>query len=603
MSDDDHELQTFRALVESADRKFARVRDAPTYDHGGSQSHLFQKVFKAYTRLWKFQQENRAKLVQSGLNRWEIGEIASRIGQLYFSQYMRTSECRFLIEAYVFYEAILSRRYFQGSKASSSPKDLGVRSKELRFYARFLLVSLILNRVDMVKHLMNCFVALVDDCRSNFRETNFKEWKQVVQEIVRFTKVDNGFSVRSMRYCSAIDTHRASLPYVARFHAKRVLKFQDALLTSYHRNEVKFAELTLDTYRMIQCLEWEPSVSFLQRHTVKPNENGDIIDHSGASAIIDLNLAADMTDPTMPPNPRKATLYHPTVTHLMAVMATICEELPPDSVVLVYLSASGKACLNNVSQMENSGSVGSSKYSRRSIFSRTTQEQNSGTSESQSRGKSELSCYDNYLWFGPKGDGGSNNLYPGDLIPFTRKPLFLIIDSDNSHAFKVLHGAERGETAALFLSPLKPLFKNPSDVNLHNGSQFTFFLTAPLSAFCQMIGLFPSETDTDVYSEAENILTNAFTEWEIIICSTTSMDIVWAQMISDPFLRRLILRFIFCRSVISFLCPPEESEQYLPLCLPNLPNSVAPKSEAVRSAVMQLAGHFDVADSFYFTDT
>jgi len=31
---------------------------------------------------------------------------------------------------------------------------------------------------------------------------------------------------------------------------------------------------------------------------------------------------------------------------------------------------------------------------------------------------------------------GTNNLYPGDLIPFTRKPLFLIIDSDNSHAFK-----------------------------------------------------------------------------------------------------------------------------------------------------------------------
>ncbi|XP_019464440.1 PREDICTED: protein SCAI-like [Lupinus angustifolius] len=605
MSDDndEHALQTFRALVESSDRKFARVRDAPTYGHRGSQGHLFQKVFKAYTRLWKFQQDNRAKLVRSGLNRWEIGEIASRIGQLYFSQYMRTSESRFLIEAYVFYEAILSRRYFQGSEASS-PKDLGVRSKELRFYARFLLVSLILNRFDMVKHLMDQFVALIDDCRSNFRETNFKEWKQVVQEIVRFTKVDKGFSVRPMRYCATIDTHRASLPYVARFHAKRVLKFHDALLTSYHRNEVKFAELTLDTYRMIQCLEWEPRVSFLQRHTViKPNENGELMDHSVASGIIDLNLAADMTDPTMPPNPRKATLYRPTITRFMAVMATICEELPPDSVVLVYLSASGKAGLTNVSQMENSGSGVSSKYSRRKVFSQTSHEQNSGTSESLSNGKSVLSCDDNYLWFGPKGNGGSNNLYPGDLIPFTRKPLFLIVDSDNSHAFKVLHGAERGETAALFLSPLRPLFKNPSDVNLHNGSQFTFFLTSPLSAFCQMIGLFPNEADTDIYSEAENILTNAFTEWEIILCSTTSMDLVWAQMIGDPFLRRLILRFIFCRSVVSFLCPPEESEQYLPFCLPHLPNSVAPKSEAVRSAVMQLAGHFDVADSFYFTDT
>lgn len=31
---------------------------------------------------------------------------------------------------------------------------------------------------------------------------------------------------------------------------------------------------------------------------------------------------------------------------------------------------------------------------------------------------------------------GVNNLYPGDIIPFTRRPLFLIVDSDNSHAFK-----------------------------------------------------------------------------------------------------------------------------------------------------------------------
>ncbi|XP_045824568.1 protein SCAI isoform X1 [Trifolium pratense] len=590
--DNDLTLQTFRALVENADHKFARVRDVPAYGRV-NQNHFFHKVFKAYTRLWKYQQENRAKLIQSGLKRWEIGEIASRIGQLYFGQYMRASETRFLVEAYVFYEAILSRRYFEGSEASS--KDLGVRSKELRFYARFLLVSLILNRTEMVKHLMDRFVALVDDCKSTFRDTNFKEWKQVVQEIVRFTKADMGFSFRPMRYCATFDSHQASLPYVARFHAKRVLKFHDALLASYHRNEVKFAELTLDVYRMIQCLEWEPSGSFYQKRIVRPKENGDMIDHSGASGIIDMNLAADMTDPTIPSNPTKATLYRPSVTHVIAVMATICEELPPDSVVLVYLSASGKAGVNN---------GGSSKYSRHKALSQSSDELNSGMSESLNNGKRESSCHhDNYLWFGSKGNSGSNNLYPGDLIPFTRKPLFLIIDSDNSHAFKELHGAERGETAAIFLSPLRPIFKNPADVNVHNGSQFTFFLTAPLSAFCQMIGLIPNESDTDVYNEAENIIANAFSEWEVILCSSTIMDLVWAQVITDPFLRRLILRFIFCRAVISFFCLPEESELHLPLCLPHLPAYVAPNSEAVRSVVVQLAKHFDVADSFHFTNT
>lgn len=82
---------------------------------------------------------------------------------------------------------------------------------------------------------------------------------------------------------------------------------------------MKFAELTLDTFRMLQCLEWEPTGSFYQKRAIEPKENGTFTDHSGASGLIDMNLAADMTDPTLPPNPRKATLYRPSVTHLIAV--------------------------------------------------------------------------------------------------------------------------------------------------------------------------------------------------------------------------------------------------------------------------------------------
>jgi hypothetical protein len=32
--------------------------------------------------------------------------------------------------------------------------------------------------------------------------------------------------------------------------------------------------------------------------------------------------------------------------------------------------------------------------------------------------------------------GFAGGLYPGDLVPFTRKPMFLIVDSNNSWAFK-----------------------------------------------------------------------------------------------------------------------------------------------------------------------
>ncbi|XP_057492692.1 uncharacterized protein LOC130778206 isoform X1 [Actinidia eriantha] len=591
---DDVVAKTFRALVEGADRKFARVRDVPAYGRRGP-NHYYQKVFKAYTRLWKYQQENRTKLVDSGLQRWEIGEIASRIGQLYFGQYMRSSEVRFLLEAYIFYEAILNRDYFEGSKGSV--RNRGVRFKELRFYVRFLLVSLILNRSEIVKLLVDRFTALVDDSIATFRETNFKEWKLVVQEIVRFLKADTALiNFRPLRYCVTFDSYPASLPYVARFHAKKVLKFRDALLTSYHRNEVKFAEFTLDTFRMLQCLEWEPSGSFYQKHPVESRENGASVDHSATSGLIDINFVADMTDPTLPPNPRKAILYRPSVTQLIAVIAMICEELPPDSVMLVYLSASGKAGHTNISQMERSGV--SRKSSTVRVVSHTSHGQNSSIPENYVDSKVNSGHFvEDSLWLGPRRDGGSNNLYPGDIIPFTRRPIFLIIDSDNSHAFKVLHGAERGETAALLLSPLRPTFKSGNVTQ--NGSQFTLFLTAPLQAFCQLVGLKYSDDDADAYSDADDMLSTSFSEWEVILCTSTMLDLVWAQVLSDPFLRRLILRFIFCRAVLSRICSRDDSDQYLPVCLPQLPDSLSPNSEVVQSAVVRLASHLDVADSFH----
>ncbi|KFK30563.1 hypothetical protein AALP_AA7G278000 [Arabis alpina] len=588
----------FRALVENADRKFARVRDLPSFTR--SQSHYFHKVFKAYMKLWNYQQSHRSKLVESGLNRWEIGEIASRIGQLYFSQYIRTSEAKFLLEAYVFYEAILRRRYFE------QVKDLNARFKELRFYARFLLVCLIVDRKDMVFHLSDKLKVLVDDSKSNFKETNFKEWKLVVQEITRFMSCDTNLTyVRPLRYCGMLDSYPASQTYLARFHAKKLFKFRDAILASYHRNEVKYAEVTLDTYRMMQCLEWEPSGSNYQKRSVETKENGFVVDHTLTSGLIDMNLAADMADPMLPPNPRKAILYRPTVSHLLAVLAMICDELSPECVMLIYLSASGGPARENVAQPENV--VGSSRTSKSKLLGRGSQEQKSYKSEPYSNGqKSSSDYYDEYLWLGPRGGSGSNNLYPGDLIPFTRKPLFLIIDSDTSRAFKVLNGAELGEPVALLLSPLKSSLENPStdeDTAALNGSQFTFFLTAPLQAFCQMLGLTNSDPDPEVYDEAENILSASFSEWETILLTSKVLNLVWAQVLPDPFLRRLILRFIFCRSVLTSLSREEDHDPYLPQCHPNLPDSVSPISKPVQSSVQRLADHLGVAKSFHFNNT
>lgn len=505
---------------------------------------------------------------------------------------MRTSEARFLLESYIFYEAILNRSYFGGAV-----KDRALRFKELRFYARFLLVSLILNRWEMVKILLDRFKDLVDDSKAKFPDTTFKEWKVVMQEMVRFMKVDAPFSnTRPLRYCAMFDSYPSSLPYVARFHAKKVLKLRDALLMSYHRNEAKFAELTIDTFRMLQSLEWEPSGSFYQKQPVEPHDNGATTDQSVTSGLIDINLVADMTDPSLPANPKKAVLYRPSATQLLAVLAAICDDLPPESVMLIYIAASGDSGQTTVPHKQISGSV------RTSVKLNTVYERGNLMPENHVNGKGGSShLVESSLLLGPTRSGGSNNLVPGDLIPFTRKPAFFIIDSDNSHTFKVLHGAERGEPAALLLSPLRPTYKSQSGADLtQNGSQFTLFLTAPLRACWQMFGLTFSDDELDVMEEAESIVSAAFAEWEVILCTSTNLDLVWAQVLSEPLLRRIILRFIFCRAVLTFFRRREDKDHYLPMCLPEFPPSLSPDSKVILSAVIRLADHLKVSHCFQF---
>ncbi|KAK3009019.1 hypothetical protein RJ639_013849, partial [Escallonia herrerae] len=357
--------EIYWSLVAKADKKFSKIRDLPYYERNRYDTY-FHKVFKVYTQLWKFQQENRQKLVEAGLKRWEIGDIASRIGQLYFGQYMRTSDRSYLSESYIFYDAVLTREYFKDGLF----QDLNLANKQLRFLARFLTVCLVLNRREMVYQLVNQLKMLLDDCKRTFQETDFKEWKLVVQEIVKYLKVDTAFmNLRPLRYSPVLDLHPDSIPHVA--NAKRKLKLRDAILCSYHPNEVKFSELTLDTFRMLQCLEWESSGSFYQSSGFPSSGTGTAIGQNGVPAPSRINYSQDISDPTLPPNPRKAVLYRPSVTHFIAVLATICEELPPDGLLLVYLSASGSGA-NTASSPSHAGiSVGNSDNLIKSFQSQT----------------------------------------------------------------------------------------------------------------------------------------------------------------------------------------------------------------------------------------
>ena len=79
-------IAEFLHLVEKSKQLFNGLRELPQYGHQSNQwQAYFGRTFDVYTKLWRFQQEHRIVLDQKyGLKRWQIGEIASKIGQLYY---------------------------------------------------------------------------------------------------------------------------------------------------------------------------------------------------------------------------------------------------------------------------------------------------------------------------------------------------------------------------------------------------------------------------------------------------------------------------------------------------------------------------------------
>ncbi|KAL2634676.1 hypothetical protein R1flu_006155 [Riccia fluitans] len=601
--------EEYRTLVDKSYSKFSRLREFPPYGRNKWDTY-YHKAFQVYSKLWKFQQENRQKLVETGLKRWEIGEIASRIGQLYYNYYLRTSDAKFLSESYIFYEAIMSREYFK-----DTGKDSSLANKQLRFHARFIVICLLLNRREMVHHLVRQFRNLVEEYCHSFQGNDSKEWKLVMQEIMRFMKADAPCDTsRPLRYSVLLDQHPALLREVSSVETGKSLRLQDAILASYYHNEVKFSELTLDTFRMLQSLEWEPSGSLYRSKNVDTSASSS----ANATPLNKGSLQLQIPDPSLPPNPHKYILYRPAVPQLLLALATACEELSSDSVLLLYISASGK--LPRSSQAGTTSASGSNSrldsptdVSKSSTDSGhdSAQEQNGvppspHLSSPRSPGGILSGFNTGGLWLGGKRSAGVNFLYPGDLLPFTRRPLVLVIDSDNSPAFEVISGQERGEPTAMLLSPtLQPVEDRGSAVassSSSGGNLFTFFLTAPLLAFCRVVGVSSTTLQPSVYEELEKLLSSFAAKWGDDLAASSTIHFTWARILNDPFLRQLILRFAFCRSTFCLHAAYRGRHEYIPRCLPALPEESSSISKILEAGIYNLASSLGVVDQFVFSN-
>ncbi|KAM9841417.1 protein SCAI [Aulostomus maculatus] len=538
----------FCYLLDKSKQLFNGLRDLPQYGHKQWQSY-FGRTFDVYTKLWKFQQQHRQVLdSRYGLKRWQIGEVASKIGQLYYHYYLRTSETSYLNEAFSFYSAIRQRSYYFQVNKEDRP-ELVV--KKLRYYARYIVVCLLLNKMDLVKVLVKELSEEIEDYTQRFNTEDQLEWNLVLQEVAAFVEADpvmvlndnNSVVVTSNRL------QEGSVPPLEQGMVVGQLILADALIIGNCNSQVKFSELTIDMFRMLQALEREPvnlATQTSKQGTLEPNEK-----------------------PAKRENPHKYLLYKPTFSQLFTFLSASFKELPANSVLLVYLSATG------VFPVGHSDYEG--PYDFGGVLTNTNRDVVNGeTVQKRNQAQKEMHC-----------------LHPGDLFPFTRKPLFVIVDSTNSTAYKNFTNLF-GQPLVCLLSP-KVYPKSVQDQS-QRGSLFTLFLYSPLLAFFSVCGL--NSVRRGLWERAQEFLRKVYRDIGQMIARSRTIDQAFLQFFGDEFLRLLLIRFVFCSAALRLHKVFREARSF-PESYPELPKQDTVESSVLQKHVLELATMLDVQSLFW----
>lgn len=276
------------------------------------------------------------------------------------------------------------------------------------------MVCLLLNKSDMVKKLSDSLTTLVEEYNSAFKPSDYAEWKVVLSEISTFLEAE--------KKLSPIDFEGNALSAPTRIKSEPTtkldkdglpkLKLQEAILVGNYQNQViiltnqkiKFAELTLDMYRIMQSLERDPSAAGGWSKPPQPI-GGDHVASAFGMAAIENNEDGDKVQ-SKRNNPRKYMLYRPSFAQITLFLATCFKDINEHAAILLYLSADGSK--RQTSSVEYSGGVATAINIARKPTDKVDADQNALV----------------------------HTLHPSDLVPFTRKPMFLIVDSNNSIAFK-----------------------------------------------------------------------------------------------------------------------------------------------------------------------
>lgn len=401
----------------------------------------------------------------------------------------------------------------------------------MRYYARFIIVCLLLNKDENVRQLISELEGLIEEYTKSFKPPDAKEWQMVLEEISTFTEAEKKLVPINLDRTPDKIEHRLSANIPERnIGTISKLKLQEAILVGNYQKQIKFSELTLDMYRMLQSLEREPYVLHPSTTTknIKSNDTNTSESIAGSvkeeqnttaatkstGATFSANTSVDKSNKRS--NPHKYLLYRPSLSQLMVYISTAFKDTSDGSALLLYLSADGCAYPDQTVPGYGGGVVTNQRNkitthadrataanpsSNTAAGSATTSSANvvpataASTTVAAASNNASATAGSNVVTSNTNAAAATTSteptvttpsvhcLHPADLIPFTRKPLFLIVDSNNSTEFKNMPNVFDQPVMCL-MSPIE----YPSSVQDKSeiGSLFTLFLHTPLLGFCSV---------------------------------------------------------------------------------------------------------------------
>ncbi|KAJ1642883.1 hypothetical protein LPJ64_005293, partial [Coemansia asiatica] len=166
-----------------------------------------------------------------------------------------------------------------------------------------------------------------------------------------------------------------------------------------------------------------------------------------------------------------------------------------------------------------------------------------------------------------------HTLHPADLLPYTRKPFFLIVESASSSAYKNIPN--------LFNQPLLCLLSPSSyPITSNSGSIYTFFLHSPMIAFCivSRINTISKAKWVELQSLFDQLEDRAF---ELLAQYVVDPNV--RKFLFDDFLGQLVVRHVVCCIMLHLHIEFSRSEHF-PQAAPDRFKKAVESEELARKA-------------------